>query len=175
MPGDDWINGPAYQTTKAIRIRARPEQVWPWLVQIGRGRGGLYSIDWLDRVFGILDAPSADHILPEFQHLEPGDVIPMGRTGGWPVLHVNQHHCLALAGEDDGVRWSWVFGLYKQPDGTTRLVSRNRVRTAGLRSRLMAWAVDPAAFIMTRAMLVNLKRRAEQLAASDTAGSPRSQ
>ena len=62
-----------------MTIRARPGQIWPWLAQMGAGRGGLYSYDWLDRLFGYTGASSSDDILPEFQDLAVGDVIPLGR------------------------------------------------------------------------------------------------
>src|SRR6185295_4933586 len=60
---------PTYSGTMAVIVDARPEHIWPWLVQMGYQRGGLYSHDWLDRLFGYLDRPSATRILPEFQHL----------------------------------------------------------------------------------------------------------
>ena len=85
MPGDIGIVDPAdanYRATLAITIAARPEHIWPWLVQMGYRRGGLYSYDWLDRVFGYLDRPSATSLLPEFQRLNAGDEIPVGRAGG---------------------------------------------------------------------------------------------
>lgn len=165
MPCDDLVPHPDYETTKAITVHAPPVAIWSWLVQIGRGRGGLYSIDWLDRLFGILDAPSANEILPQYQHLEVGDVIPIGGTAGWPVRHVDENRCLALANEEpNGVRWSWTFALYPQPDGSTRLVSRNRVSApAGMARALMLAVVDPPAFIMTAAMLRGLRARAERL------------
>ena len=58
MSGDAAIVNPTYATTLAITVRARPEDIWPWLVQMGYQRGGLYSYDWLDRLFGYLDGPS---------------------------------------------------------------------------------------------------------------------
>jgi hypothetical protein len=67
MPGDDEIQQPLYTTTRAVTINAQPAEIWPWLVQMGYQRGGLYSYDWLDRLFGILDRPSADRIIPEFE------------------------------------------------------------------------------------------------------------
>src|SRR5262249_1265306 len=75
MSGDGVIPQANYEATLAVTIEAPPEFVWPWLVQMGYRRGGLYSYDWLDRWFGYLDGPSADRILPEFQHLEVGDMI----------------------------------------------------------------------------------------------------
>jgi len=79
MPGDASAIDPSYSATMAITIDAGPEHIWPWLVQMGYRRGGLYSYDWLDRLFGYLDRPSADSILPEFQRLAVGDEIPIGR------------------------------------------------------------------------------------------------
>ena len=60
-------------------MNASAAAIYPWLVQIGKGRGGLYSYDFLDRLFGFLDAPSSKDVLPEFQGLKPGDTIPLGR------------------------------------------------------------------------------------------------
>ena len=69
MAGDSLLVGRTYSGTMAVSINAAPEDIWPWLVQIGYQRGGLYSYDWLDRLFGYLDRPSATRILPEFQAL----------------------------------------------------------------------------------------------------------
>jgi hypothetical protein len=67
MPGDALIPNPTITGTGAVTVHAPPEDIWPWLVQMGHQRGGLYSYDWLDRLFGFLDRPSANRILPEFQ------------------------------------------------------------------------------------------------------------
>ena len=78
MPGDANLANPTHSATHAITIDARAEDVWPWLVQMGYQRGGLYSYDWLDRLFRILDRPSANQVLPEFQRLAVGDRILLG-------------------------------------------------------------------------------------------------
>jgi hypothetical protein len=75
MPGDALIPDPTDLSMQAVTVNAPPEDIWPWLVQIGYQRGGLYSYDWLDRLFGYLDRPSATRILPEFQRLAVGDEI----------------------------------------------------------------------------------------------------
>lgn len=166
MPGDTVVGAPSYDTTKAITVDAPPEAIWPWLVQLGRGRGGLYSYDALDRLFGFLDAPSAQEILPQFQELHAGDAIPMS-PADWPVQFVEPGRVLVLGDRigEDGGGWSWAFGLYPVGDGRTRLVSRNRVRTpGGIVWRVAMLVIDAAALVMTRQMLVNLKGRAERLA-----------
>ncbi|HEY6410844.1 MAG TPA: hypothetical protein VIY29_25605, partial [Ktedonobacteraceae bacterium] len=63
-PGDDVVKQPTLNATRAVTIQARPEEIWPWLVQIGITRAGWYSYDWLDN----LGKPSAQRILPQFQH-----------------------------------------------------------------------------------------------------------
>ena len=72
MVGDREVPSPNYEAMMAVTIDARPEFIWPWLLQLGKGRGGLYSYDWLDRLFGYLDAPSATRVLPQFQQLQAG-------------------------------------------------------------------------------------------------------
>ncbi len=166
MLGDAEVPRATYETTLAVTVDAPAADIWPWLLQMGYRRGGLYSYDWLDRLFGFLDAPSAERVLPEFQRLEVGDVIPVGRGAGFPVKAFEPFRTLVLAGESDGFQWMWQFGLYPVDERRTRLVSRNRAhvpRTVG--STLFMSVLEPAAFIMTRKMLLGLKRRAEARAA----------
>jgi hypothetical protein len=158
MAGDDLVPAPNYVSTRAITIRATPEQVFPWLPQIGYGRGGLYSYDWLDQLLGYLDAPSADRILPELQEVKPGDVIPIGRVGGWLVRIVDPPRSFVV--EPVPGKVSWAFTLYSYGDGTTRLVTRVRARLA---FSLINLLLDPAEFVMIRRMLVGIKERAESL------------
>src|SRR5687767_13936310 len=159
MAGDSLIVDPTYSGTMAVIVNAWPEDIWPWLVQMGYQRGGLYSYDWLDRLFGYLDRPSADTVLPQFQDLAVGDAIPIGRGQGFPVTAIEMHRALVLSGTGDGVAWLWQFGLYPLDEKRTRLVSRNRVRVPRtLRSWLFMRVIEPAAFLMTRRMLIGLKR-----------------
>ena len=166
MAGDAAVVNPTYSATLAITIGARPEHIWPWLLQLGYQRGGLYSYDWLDRLFGYLDRPSAVQILPQFQQLAVGDQIPIGRGGGFPVTAIEPYRALVLSGNGDGFAWAWQFGLYPLDETRTRLVSRNRVRVPpSMGSWVFMRVIEPAAFLMTRRMLLGLRRRAETLAA----------
>jgi hypothetical protein len=82
MVGDDVVKSPTFNATRAVTIQARPEEIWPWLVQIGVTRAGWYSYNWMDN----LGRPSADRIVPELQHVAVGDLIPMspdGKQGLW--------------------------------------------------------------------------------------------
>ena len=96
MAGDGLIVRPTFTYTMATTVNAQPEHIWPWLVQMGYQRGGLYSYDWLDRLFGFLDRPSADRIIPEFQHLSVGDKIPLPRGQGYPVAAIEPGRALVL-------------------------------------------------------------------------------
>ena len=167
MAGDAAVVDPSYSATMGITIAARPEHIWPWLVQMGYQRGGLYSYDWLDLLFGYLDRRSANAVLPQFQHLAVGDEIPIGRGQGFPVTAIEPYRTLVLSGTGDGFAWVWQFGLYPLDEGRTRLVSRNLVRVPRtLGSWLFMRVIEPAAFLMTRRMLLGLKDRAEALAAA---------
>ena len=167
MAGDGLIGDPTYSGTMAVIVNARPDDIWPWLVQMGYQRGGLYSYDWLDRLFGFLDRPSATCILPEFQHLAVGDEIPLGRGPGWPVAVMEARRALVLDMRNmGGIDWVWQFGLYPIDEKRTRLVSRSRVRSRTVWAWLLTSAIEPAGFIMTRRMLLGLKQRAEALAAA---------
>lgn len=172
LAGDTFVMNPTQRATMAISIDAGVDQVWPWLVQMGKRRGGLYSYDWLDRIFGILDAQSAKRLLPEFQALSVGDVIPIGKSGGFPVLAVDPSKHLVLGGGDDEWTVAWSFVTTACADGMTRLITRYQANyPATLKNRLIGKILTPAAFLMTRRMLLNLKQRAEDLAMAPTPAS----
>jgi hypothetical protein len=170
MPGDGAVKFPTGVATLAITINASPEHIWPWLMQMGYRRGGLYSYDWLDRLFGYLDRPSANRILPEFQHLYVGAEIPIGRGQGFPVTAIEPYRALVLSGASGGATWVWEFGLYPLDEARTRLVSRNILHVPqNVGTWLFMRVMEPAAFLMTRRMLIGLKRRAEMVASASRA------
>ncbi|MEV0425628.1 SRPBCC family protein [Micromonospora sp. NPDC050495] len=166
MPGDELIEGPDLETTRAVTVAAPPAAVWPWLVQMGSGRGGAYTYDWIENLLG-LDMHSADTILPQFQDLKVGDGLPVG-VGG-PVLRcalLEPERALAFLSDDH--RWLWSFRLTPERDGGTRLVSRNRIVTAKpslLRTAFDRTVMEPGSWVMERRMLLGIKARAEKLAA----------
>ena len=168
MAGDSLLVDATYSGTMAVTVDAPPEDVWPWLVQIGYQRGGLCSYDWFDRLFGYLDRPSASRILPEFQNLAVGDEIPVGRGPSWPVATIEPNRALVLDMRNlGGFDWVWQFGLYTVDENRTQLVSRSCVRTRSIWARLATYAIEPAGFLMTRRMLLGLKQRAEALRAAN--------
>jgi hypothetical protein len=158
MPGDDLLPRAA-STTRAISVAAPAEQVWPWLVQLGYGRAGWYSYDWIDND----GHPSADRIIPELQELTIGDQIPM-LPGMGPRVRAVQPNWYLVPGDDEG--GTWCLALYPTARGC-RLVSRWRVNWS-LTPATAFWILlsDPGAFFMERRMLKGIKLRAEHAPAS---------
>ena len=168
LPGDELLDGANMVTTRAITIAAPPSAVFPWLVQMGVGRGGAYTYDWIENLLG-LDMHSADRIVPELQHLEVGDVLPMqGEGTGMRVEILEPNQVFALRSEDG--RWVWAFILVGDDKGT-RLISRNRISLDGasLGLKLGMVVMEPGSLVMEHKMLLGIKQRAEALA-SDSRG-----
>jgi hypothetical protein len=165
MPGDDEVKQPMQVTTRAVTVKAGAADIWPWLVQMGYRRGGMYSYDWIDQRLGILDQPSANRIIPEFQHLEVGDVIPMGKPPSWPVKAIEPNRMLLTVVKEPGVEVTWCFMLDEIADRQTRLVLRVRNRLAMSPLLLLSLPIMlPGEFLMVRKMLLGIKQRAESAA-----------
>jgi hypothetical protein len=155
MPGDELIPN-AGSATRAITIAATPADVWPWLVQIGYGKAGWYSYDWIDNDF----KPSADHVLPEYQDLQVGDKILMMPNMGFVVGSVDEERSIVSVLEDGST--SWCLGLYPNPAGGTRLVSRWRPKFDVTPATVAMTALaEPGTFIMEQKMLRSIRDRAE--------------
>jgi hypothetical protein len=155
MPGDGLLPDAA-STTRAIGIAAPAERVWPWLVQLGYGRAGWYSYDWIDND----GQPSADRIIPELQQLQVGDQILMLPQMGPRIREVEPNRHLVAGDREAGV---WCLALYPAASGC-RLVSRWRVNWP-LTPGTAFWILlsDPGAFIMERKMLKGIRSRAEAM------------
>jgi hypothetical protein len=173
LPGDHLIPEPGSVQTMAVAIAAPPEQVWPWLVQMGVDRAGLYSYTWVENGLLHLGVTNADRIHPEWQDLAVGDIIaftparyPGGRMGPRVVeLERGRHLVLdASPGAPAGtVTGTWQFILHAADDGGTRLLLRTRSslgRPAAL--RFLDFLLQPAYLVMDRAMLLGIKQRAER-------------
>lgn len=163
MPGDGLVADPNFESTRAITIDAPPQSVWPWLVQMGSGRGGAYTYDWIENLMG-LDMHSADTIVPEWQQTEVGDKLPLGTKGEYmEVSELDPERALVFLHRDG--KWSWTFTLAPVGERQTRLVSRNRISMKGapLAATAAMAVIDPGAFIMERKMLLGIRERAERL------------
>jgi hypothetical protein len=180
LPGDERVPAPLVTQTLAVTINARAAAIWPWLAQIGQERGGLYSYELLENT-ARCQMHNADRIAPEWE-LHAGDLVRLGPPG-FPVHKVvglQRGQWLLLAGADiktgdvpelprpgqaEYTNYSWVFYLQEQPDGATRLITRNHLdyapRTVAL-NVMWQWFTDPIGFVMTRRMLLGIKQRVEK-------------
>jgi hypothetical protein len=178
LPYDDLIARPRLSNTRAITIAAAPEVVWAWLVQIGQGRGGLYSYERLENLAGC-QMKNANDIDPALQQLAIGELVRLGPEGypAFPVIQVDPPRLLALFGGPEFVPgmaglqvsqavpllWSWVFSLSPRIPAHTRLIVRSHLDYLDGFGNYMMWKVftDPIHFCMERQMLLGLKKRAE--------------
>jgi hypothetical protein len=169
MAGDSLVSAPNWIVTRAVSIGAPPAAVWPWLVQMGYQRGGLYSYDRLEQWFGVLDRPSADRVLTELQGLAVGDIIPIRNDPGWPVAALERERLLVLDIKRPRIHLTWSFLLAPEAGSGTRLVLRYR---GSFQPRVIDYPfygfLDVAEFLMSRRMLIGIKERAERLASRPT-------
>jgi hypothetical protein len=188
LPGDDLVAA-RWQTTRGITISAPADQVWPWLVQMGYGRGGWYSYEWLERLIGAGDfagGGSARRVLPELQQLALGDTVALSPAGGLTVEVLDPARALVLhyrmnlltaAPAGDGDRavldWTWAFALTPVNEASCRLLARVRAdyRPRWLRL-LMPFLLEPVHFIMERKMLRTIERQARRATEGASAALP---
>jgi len=163
IAGDQFVPTPKLQSTRAITINAPAEDVWPWLVQMGQGRGGLYSYERLENLAGC-DMHNADQILPEHQQLEVGDkirLVPEGREPYFLVSAIEPGKAIILGGDDPPT--TWMFVLEPTNENTTRLLIRWRQDYDSGLGNFIGWRLvtDPINFVMERKLMQGVKVRAE--------------
>ena len=155
LPGDELVPHPMVEWTRAVTIDAPPEKIWPWLAQMGYGRGGFYIPAWIDRLVWRIPSDNAQALRPSHQHVAEGDVLadaPQYRAY-WRVEHVepgraivyssirhpwrgqaiDARDTIALAHRERQLRaggyyldFSWAFALREVAPGYTRLLVRTR-------------------------------------------------
>ena len=177
LAGDELVPEPRMGYTRAITIKAPAERVWPWLAQMGQGRGGLYSYDGLENLAGC-DIHSVDRILPELQHPQVGELIRLGPQGYpcFAVASIEGNRALVLISADpktgQPVKYeqqkdkgfsiaTWQFILQPAGENGTRLLVRQRLDF----SSDLGWIwrlTEPIGFVMERKMMLGIHRRAER-------------
>jgi hypothetical protein len=161
MPGDELVNRPHFNATRAVTIRATPEAIWPWLVQMGCTRAGLYSYDWIDNG----RKPSAERIVPELQQIELGQFVPLTPNGKWGMwvkgFEPDRWMLWGRKHDDASLLWS-----LEPVDAThTRLITRLRVRYVFTFPWLAYYLLqDVGDIFMMRKSMLGIKRRAERAA-----------
>src|SRR5512139_232001 len=170
LAGDELVDGPVLQTTEAVWVDAPASAVWPWLIQIGQDRGGLYTYEALENFAG-LDYRNADRIHPEWQHLAPGDtvrLVPKGWMGlrdglTLRVVEVTESESIVLRTVHPEL-WDAVWSIHVVPhwEDRCRLLVRIRTRLRHPGQVLVSELAGPPVALVTRGMLLGIKRRAQQ-------------
>jgi hypothetical protein len=166
LPGDQFIPEAIASLTHAITIRCRRQDLWPWLVQMGAGRAGWYSYDFIDNG----GHPSAEKVLPQFQSIAVGAVLPAlpGATEGFIVVAYEQEHFLVLGWPSQGGTYlsTWAFVLDEVGSNRTRLIVRGRAGPGYHFHGLPLWLLKLTAplghYIMQRKQLLEIARRADR-------------
>ena len=183
LPGDELVPTPKVEYTQAITINAPPEEVWPWLAQIGYGRAGWYTYDWFYKLTGSADFydgdRSAERIIPELQDLKVGDTIDLARGMSFEAVSLEPNRLLVLLARvdlDSGesfelsdtmpanyINISWVYALEEVDENSSRLVVRWHGDTGPGLGNALAINVpaEGGALIMQPKLLKGIKARAE--------------
>jgi len=171
LPGDEFVANADLTATRAITIRASAERVWPWIAQLGQGRGGFYSYDFLENLIGA-DIHSADRIVPELQEIEVGDEVLLGPEFGYDVALLEQGRSLVLRGGfpmkniAPPYDATWAFVLQAESDETTRLLVRERYEYKRWWAPLIVEPTEAISYVMSQKMLRGIRDRAERPADS---------
>lgn len=189
LPGDDVIPHPMIEWTRGTTVGASPELVWPWLVQMGYGRGGWYTSERFDRIVWRVDNPSSETILPEWQDLSVGDIVPDGPdyAAYFRVVDVQREEAIVyqsirhpyrgrpvdptdrtavearereLLEGGEYIEFSWTFVLRPVDDTRTRLLIRTRANLSPPRARLLETPLGLVDLFHVTTIFRGIERRA---------------
>ena len=184
LPADEIISSPKSVYTHGVKINAPAKYVWPWIAQMGCGRGGFYSYEALENLIG-LNIYNSDEIIPQFQNPILGDLIPFGPKDAYPLVVCDQGAALAiensydldaktiydpnLASPKNYLHLTWLWYVEALDDNHSRFISRNRVtHSSSIKTNLIFGRLaEPMIFAMDRKMCLGIKKRAERLYQND--------
>lgn len=178
LPGDDLFPTYASQATHAITIHASPQEIWPWLMQIGQDRSGFYSYTFLENAFGC-SMPKVEHLVPQWKLRTPGETVwfcdPERFNGEGKMIPaiVDPSRTFAMVTTKD---WQslkagklahegiWTFTLAPIDASKTRLIARLRGGTPPTLGARMVGRLfwEPAHFVMEQKMLRTIRDLAER-------------
>ena len=172
LPGDEFVPEPKWSYTLGIPVDAAPDDVWPWIAQLGQGRGGFYSYQTLENMAGCRITNTTE-IVADHQHPTVGEDIYLHPTA--PPMRieiVDPPNALVLfgspaenGGEESWGRSTWQFAVNSGPDGGSRLLTRGRYDySSDWKSRLTfgRFPIEVITFVMSRKMMLEIKRLAER-------------
>jgi hypothetical protein len=166
LPGDDLLPAADLVATRAVTLEATPDRVWPWVAQLGQGRGGFYSYDRLENLVGC-EIESADRIHPEWQDVSIGDPFRLHPKLALVVAEVDPGHSLVVDGRArpgepaPPYDFTWAFVVRRHPGLRTRLIVRERYGYTSPASRLVVEPLTAGSALMTRKMLHGIRDRVE--------------
>lgn len=177
LPGDELVPEPKWSYTLGVAVDASPEAVWPWIAQIGQGRGGFYTYQTLENMVGC-KITNTTEVLPDCQHPAVGDSIYLHpETPPMRIEIADPPNALVLfgspaeiGGEDSWGVSTWQFVVSPGPDGGSRFLTRGRYDySPDWRSRLAfgRFPIEVISFVMSRKMMLEIKRLAERDASSE--------
>lgn len=162
MPGDDLVSSPSFRATRGITIQGRPEDIWPWLVQIGYGRAGFYGYDLIENLGTGSGIRSAGSILPKLQHPKAGDVLPISAVASLVFDSIHPDSYLIWRADTTPSDGSFTWALYPVDEHHTRLISRVRLRYHWTDRRiLLDLFTEFADHVAVPRILVGIKGRVE--------------
>ena len=157
LPGDDLVAHPNFDATRGITIHSTPELIWRWLIQMGSGRAGFYSIDIIDNA----GKKSANAILPEFQTIEEGQFIPFTPSqehGMWVRAYEIDQYILWT---DKHGHATWLWYLIPIANDKTRLLTRLRTKYVWKGLWILYYMLyDVGDIMMMRRCMKGIKQRA---------------
>lgn len=162
FPGESFVTNPARTANRGITINAPVQKIYPWILQIGADKSGMYSYTWLENLMNC-EMAKDETIHPEWQNLVPGDLMKMCAGDFAPppyiVAEVLPNQAVTFGHQSNGA-WeeTWQFVLLPQANGITRLITRTSTNMIG-----GIWeVVRPISFVMERKMLLTIKDLSER-------------
>lgn len=164
LPGDDVIPEAVTVTTRAITIHAPASDVWPWVIQMGQDRAGFYTHNWVERLLqsGI---PDVHEVHPDWQHLEPGDLMRTnrdmgGKPMGWPVVAIEPGRSIVVRSKSMPVG-TYAFILQPIDATSTRFVVRDSAVWKRREWLFKVLVYEPLHAYMETGVLQGVRQRAE--------------
>lgn len=153
LPGDELVYNPDFVFTRAITIEAKPQEIYPWIIQIGHKRAGFYSYDWFDNSW----ERSSESILSHHQNLKIGDTIPISNFVLMTVDSLESDRFLTIG------RGSWTWYLNPLDDSNTRLITRMRgVYKGDFLMIFVTYLTELGDLPFMRKSMIGIKQRSEE-------------